>query len=483
MRKIIGFAFLIVFLLSFPSIGQAAESNTHIYLDGQEMNLSNSRQVQVVNESIMIPLRVVMEELGYNVAWEQKTSTVTIKQSDTVISLVLNQKTATVNGQVVGLQAASFAKEGTTFVPLRFVGEQAGLTVNWDSQTKSVNLISPDQGQGSGSGSNTGSGNVGSAPDTGNEQVIPDAQINGISFSNNYLMIASDSNVTPSIFSLDNPNRIVIDLPNTSFSDTFLTENLDANQSGKLTVTGYPDVSQVRYSLYSSKPSTIRIVIDLNYAKGYTLINNNDGILIVDLNQEGDTPVTPPVTDTNPKPGSTGKKIVVLDAGHGYQDPGAISVNGRKEKDFNLAVALKVDKLMKNDASINLVLTRNDDSFLELKERVKIANDLKADIFISIHANSGASTANGTETYYKKDDSVKLANVVHKNMLAATGLKNRQVRFGNFHVIRETNMPAVLIEAGFLSNTSDEAVLFNSAAQDRMAAAIVASMKEYLGVK
>ena len=134
-------------------------------------------------------------------------------------------------------------------------------------------------------------------------------------------------------------------------------------KTGQMDVTGYPDVKSVRYSLYNSNPMTVRIVIDLNYAKNYTIsgLENGSGLFIVDLN-----------TGSNPAPGAGGKKLVVIDAGHGDHDPGAIGVTKKREKDFNLAMALKVEKLLAKEQNIEVVLTRSNDTFLELKDRAKL---------------------------------------------------------------------------------------------------------------
>lgn len=149
-----------------------------------------------------------------------------------------------------------------------------------------------------------------------------------------------------------------------------------------------------------------------------------------------------------------------------------------------MAMALKVGKILEQDSNFEVVLTRSDDTFLELKERAKIANDLKADVFVSIHANSaGSSAATGSETYYQREASKTLANVMHKHLVQATGLKDRGVRYGNFHVIRETKMPAVLLEVGYLSNKNDEAALFSESFQQRVAQGIADGIKEYLGVQ
>jgi N-acetylmuramoyl-L-alanine amidase len=178
-----------------------------------------------------------------------------------------------------------------------------------------------------------------------------------------------------------------------------------------------------------------------------------------------------------------GKKIA-LDAGHGGTDPGAIGVTGKKEKDFALTLALKIEERLKADKKVTPVLTRNNDTFVELKERVKIAKKQKVDSFISIHANSTAepSKATGTETLYTREESKSLATIIHKHLIAATGLKDRGVKYQNIHVTRETNMPAILLEVGFINHPDDEKKLFDPAFQDRVADAIVAGIYEYFGI-
>lgn len=178
------------------------------------------------------------------------------------------------------------------------------------------------------------------------------------------------------------------------------------------------------------------------------------------------------------------KKLVVIDAGHGGSDPGAISVKKRNEKDFNLAVALKVEALLKKESEIEYVMTRDRDVYPTLQDRVDLANRIGATIFISIHANSSTSSAaNGVETYYTRPDSLPLANVVHKYLVSSTGSVDREVRVKSLKVTRETQMPAVLIEAGYLSNATEEAKLYTEQFQNKLAAGIVASIKEYLDVK
>ena len=471
MKKFSFLVMIIIFVMVFPGKGQAASGHSNIYLDGTELVLATNAKIETIQNNVMIPVRVVVENLGFKVAWDKSKQSVTINNDSTVIHLVVNNKSGYVNGSEVTLPIGPALKTDTVLVPIRFVSEQLGLQVNWDNVTKRVYLIS----------SNTGNGKPNPNPDKepGTEPTKPAelALINSLSYSDNRLMISTTGSIEPKVSVMTSPNRIVIDIPYAKFSESFGTsQQLDSYLQGSFHVVGYPDIEQVRYSLYNNSPSTVRIVMDLNYAKDYTIYAEGSLLFVALKTSDSPNPGTPV--------GGNGKKIAVIDAGHGNQDPGAIGITGKKEKDFNLAVALKVDKLLKNEPKIDGVLTRSNDIFLELKERVKIANDLKADVFISIHANSaGSSTASGTETYYKNDRSKALANVMHKYLVRATGFKDRGVRYGNFHVIRETNMAAVLLESGYVSNKQDEAGLFTESLQNRIAQGIVDGIKEYLGVK
>jgi len=465
---------LIMFMLVLPQVGHAASGGTSIVLDGKSLNLPANGQVQNLKGNVMIPIRVVSEELGFDVNWEKKTRTVTIQQSDTVLKLVVDQSTAIVNGDSISLPMAPKLVSDTVIVPLRFVGEQMGLKVSWDNQAKTAYLVSPSSGSGSGSGGNAGGGNQPSNPGP----VENLANVSGISFNNNQLMIAVDKNVKPSVFTMSGPDRIVIDLPNARFGDSFAAgQDLDSNKSGSLGISDYPGISRVRYAMFSDNPSTVRVVLDMDSAKKYKLVNNNDGLVIIDLNVEDSSS-----PGTTPGGGGNGKKLVIIDAGHGGSDPGAISITKKNEKDFNLAVALKVQALLENESQIEVVMTRDADTFPTLSDRSSMANKMNADIFISIHGNSGPSTANGVETYYTRSDSAQLANIMHKYLVQSSGLADRKVRTKSLHVTRETKMPAVLLECGFLSNSGDESKMYTEQFQDSVANGIVKGIKEYFGM-
>ncbi|WJH34148.1 N-acetylmuramoyl-L-alanine amidase [Paenibacillus sp. CC-CFT747] len=209
--------------------------------------------------------------------------------------------------------------------------------------------------------------------------------------------------------------------------------------------------------------STIRVVVDLKVKSGYSLIEDGSkGQVVVQL--------------------KNAKYKVVLDAGHGDQDPGAISISGKQEKDFNLTMVLKVKKILDQNPNIQVYLTRSDDTFVTLDGRCEFANNLGANVFVSIHGNKWVPSTSGSETYYWRPESLSLANIMHKNLVAAAGLPDRQVRQNDFRVVKYTNMPAVLLEVGYLSSPNDEPQMFNAAFQDRVAGGIANGIKQYLNL-
>jgi N-acetylmuramoyl-L-alanine amidase len=176
-------------------------------------------------------------------------------------------------------------------------------------------------------------------------------------------------------------------------------------------------------------------------------------------------------------------KTVILDAGHGKKDSGAVGATKKLEKDFDLSMVLKVNELLKKNPEINVILTRSTDVFVELVDRAKIANKAAADVFLSIHANAGEPPAKGSETLYTKDMDKPFADVIHKYLMSVTGLTDRKCRFKNLSVCRNTTMPACLIEPGFLTNPAEEELLFNEEFQNKLAVAMAQGICEYLGVK
>ncbi|MNJ39889.1 Sporulation-specific N-acetylmuramoyl-L-alanine amidase [compost metagenome] len=372
------------------------------------------------------------------------------------------------------------------------MSEEFGLEVNWDNRTKTVYLTSDEAADsedspesqeelkpgvgtnaGTATGTATGAG-TGTGSDTASTQV--NRKIEDIHFTDNRLTITMDQTVQPKAFAMSQPDRIVLDLPGTALSDSFSVKNrVDTGVSQiEFEAEEHSLVNKVRYSLFDSKSSTIRIVLDLSGQADYRL-STGESIIVLELSEK---------TAAGAANSDNARKVVVIDAGHGDQDNGTTGVSGKVEKDFNLTMALKVEELLKQEPLIDVVLTRHDDTYVTRPDRAKLANDLNADAFISIHANSvlNIPTANGTETYYFSEASKPLADVMHKHLIEATQLKDRKVKYNNYEVLRRSNMPAALLEVGFLSNAEEEALLFTENFQNRVAQGIVDGIKEYFGI-
>ncbi|WP_099159074.1 N-acetylmuramoyl-L-alanine amidase family protein [Virgibacillus ndiopensis] len=176
---------------------------------------------------------------------------------------------------------------------------------------------------------------------------------------------------------------------------------------------------------------------------------------------------------------------VVIDPGHGGNDPGSIGASGSYEKDFTLSLATKVYQLLKQIPQIDVYMTRDEDVFLSAEARVrpKFANDLGADLYISIHANTFTDpSVSGTETYYYNQNSLSLANIIHKHVAEATGFRNRGVKKENYFVLKDTTMPATLLEIGYITNPKDEKMMLTDQFQESVATSIKNGVKEYLEI-
>lgn len=172
------------------------------------------------------------------------------------------------------------------------------------------------------------------------------------------------------------------------------------------------------------------------------------------------------------------KYIVVLDAGHGGKD-GGTSADGAREKDINLAIVLKMEKLLQ-DRGIETLLTREDDSFLKLADRAVMANDRGASLFVSIHCNAydKDNRVQGLECYYHPDSESgkELAEGICKKLKEDGKIETRSARAEDYAVLRETECKSVLIEIGYLTNASEREKLLDEEYQNMLAEELVEAL-------
>jgi N-acetylmuramoyl-L-alanine amidase len=180
------------------------------------------------------------------------------------------------------------------------------------------------------------------------------------------------------------------------------------------------------------------------------------------------------------------KPLIILDAGHGGTDEGA-KVSAFMEKKLALSTAQLTKKHLE-ELGYRVVMTRNRDVYLPLQRRVSIANKTKGSLFVSLHFNSSPSAeAHGIEIFYfnskeswRAKASKRLASCILHRVINQTDASSRGIKQGNFHVIRETDMPAVLVEGGFITNGNERGKLRDKDYLDRLAVGIAQGIDKYM---
>jgi len=494
MRRFLS-AFLVLISL-FSSVRVSAAKDIEIYLFGKEVKCDVAPVIE--NGRTLVPVRVISEEgLGADVKWNGEKKQVTITKGDFEVILVIGKNKATVNGKSKELDVPAKLISDRTMVPVRFISETFEYNVDWDNKNRRVII---------------------------EEKETP--MIEKISLeetkNDNLLNVTMSSYTEPDIFTLKDPYRIVLDFKGYKFNGA--DESIDADT---------PFVKNVRYAV---NDGFYRIVVECEGKQPYEYVQTgeNDFSLIIgtpdtkvdkekdddddkddekdddkdkDKNDREDSDDEDEERDTPKKPASIDEVVVVIDAGHGGKDSGALGRDEEgeiiydedgeiyiQEKDINLIVAKKVYECLKEEG-INVVLTRSKDVFLELRDIADKANDEEATVFVSIHCNSvdGISTAEGVEVLYfdKESDadygisSKKLADNILEEIVDSVdtvdrGLKERP----GLAVLKWTEMPAALVELGFVTSANDQERLLNKKWREKTAEAIsdgiIKSLKQLL---
>ena len=342
---------------------------------------------------------------------------------------------------------------------------------------------------------------------------------------------------------LKNPERVVIDLKDIAINAIIKTlpSQLSVND---------PNIKKIRVAQFT--PNVTRIVIDLKgqaRVKIFSLkpIDPYNDRLVIDLYPENQDSIAvllrqlesknSPDQIIKTKKNTTKEKriinkiIVAIDAGHGGEDPGAIGKGGTREKDINLQISKKLKVLIDKEKNMKAVLIRDGDYFIPLAARVKKARKIKANIFISIHADAftkrsvrGSSifalSEKGATSAFAKliankenesdliggvsiddkdpllaktlldlsqsatvDDSINLGNHVLKKVKRVNRLHKKHVEQAGFAVLKAPDIPSILIETAFLSNPTEEKNLRSKAFQDKLVKSILKGIKSYLKTK
>lgn len=181
-------------------------------------------------------------------------------------------------------------------------------------------------------------------------------------------------------------------------------------------------------------------------------------------------------------------RMVIIDAGHGGGDPGAIGVDGTLEKDINLNIALKLQQFIEKNGGLT-IMTRVEDEMIgdtkreDMRNRKKLREENSGDIFVSIHLNSfPSSNCSGAQTFYADNDESKiLAEKIQKNMVKYLDEENERIakKLTDVYLLKKVNIPSVIVECGFLSNSREEELLDDEQYQSKIAFSIFAGIMEY----
>ncbi len=327
------------------------------------------------------------------------------------------------------------------------------------------------------------------------------------------IFISTSDNVEFSKGRLANPERLFFDIKNARLLRSIQT-NYTVNDRM---------VKNVRMGQFT--PDTVRIVIDIgsvDYDFKTFLLEDPFRFCIVVWNKKSSNSKSDPFLP------AFIQRRVVIDAGHGGHDPGAVGPTGLYEKDVVLDIALKVkDAVQREYPLYDVILTRDKDVFIPLDKRAEIANRMNADLFVSVHANASYNRyARGMETYIlnwtdneeamrvaarenaislkkmkqvqdelgiiltsleresKRDESVKLAGYIQNSMTSAIKYKypevyDRGVKQALFFVLVGAKMPSALVEVGFISNQEEEKLLSNEMFRQKIANSIVSGINNY----
>lgn len=410
----------------------------------------------IVNSRVLVPIRVISENLGAEVMWMGSTRTVHISHDGKEIILQENNPSALMGFHAITLDTPARMVNSRVMVPLRFAAEVLGAEVEWVAETRTVVIKT---------GQPIEKKPVTEEKPKPEDKPIPDGSR---SLSQIDYKVNNDSSLAEltipkgekQAYTLVNPNRLVID-----FKDAIMggVEESTATPACGL-------VEQIRVGV--PEPGMVRVVMDLQQSVDY-MITEEQGHLTIQLKQR----------KQDSRPGTLSGAVIVLDPGHGGWHPGTTGVSGRTEKEYVLAISLKLRDALAASGAI-VMMTRSNDTYYDLEHRVVLANKVKPDAFVSIHANAHPDPqVVGVETFYYHASSKKLASDVQQAIVSHTGQKDLDIKWRALYVLRNNWYPGILVELGFMSNAAEERFMWLESTQELYVKAIMVGLENYLAGK
>ena len=259
-----------------------------------------------------------------------------------------------------------------------------------------------------------------------------------------------------------------------SYNEQDLIKTLNNTYYKPFTLSLLPQIG-VKADMKINKDDIVKIEQGVDgKALKITIATNNNNSVVKDNKITKSTPII-----TAPPKKEVIKNKVVLDAGHGGSDYGAIR-EGINEKDITLDITQRVASILKSKG-YKVALTRANDTYVSLQDRVEFSENETPEIFVSIHVNSAVAVEpKGIETHYYHDYSKELARVVQNHLIKDIDTKDRGLLKSKFYVINHTTVPAILIETGFISNEEERNELVTDSRKQKTAKAIAEGIIEYI---
>lgn len=299
---------------------------------------------------------------------------------------------------------------------------------------------------------------------------VEKAYVKKLGSNSSELILSFTSPVVHSIVRSEN-NLVVYMFNVKSYNGPDITKTLNGSLFKSMSLSLLPQVG-VKSAMRLGKDDVVQVYQSVD-GKAMKFVITGSGAK--DINEPSQDISDIPVEPKKPPI----KNKVVIDPGHGGTDYGAIR-EGINEKDITLDISQRVAAMLKA-RGYKVALTRTEDKYLELQERCDYTDAENPEIFVSIHVNSAVATAPcGIETHYYHDNSKNLADIIQKHLIKDINAKDRGVIRSKFYVINHTDVPAVLVETGFMSNPEERAELITEKRKQMTAKAITDGIIEYL---
>lgn len=521
MKKVLLLVFLVACIVTGATDLFAARDSFKAVYDGETVK---AVALRTVNDQPYVALKDVAAVYGARMTWRQVSGKVSLQMNNRQMDVFLNNTRVRIGDARARLSAQSKIIKNNGYIPLDFLTTQAfndfaETTTSWNDEAgiltvnPRVTVVAsryyarPDGTQVIIEMSDDISGAVSDATPGKLVVTLPrgrvkeetvavgSSAVNDIRLANDgreavvTVTLASGARMTGSK-SLNDPRRLVLDIASSHAAPLPSTVAVDTGATSEQTPVEISSASVTAVVAPTVVPA-----------------------LVVPV------PAAAPAATTAKRP------LIVLDAGHGGEDPGAIGPNGTREKEINLAIVRELKRLFEEDGRFDVALTRTDDTFIPLVERTSMANEKQAEMFISVHCNANFDRkTSGFEIYFLNEnasdedaaatavlensvvklegkpnkkrasiqallwslainefinESSELCSFINTEAPRRTRIPTRGVKQAGFYVLRGAQMPAVLVECAFLTNYAEEAKLRSRKFQAGIADAIYEGIKQY----